>query len=106
VKWHTFLITVFVLICSFKNKRFLYYCYIYCDMKVEFKYYYNLKRSWHGVLFDYFSYTDIPPNLFCFLCGEIPLGCVLFGHISWNEYIWQWTRTSPFHRTIWLGKSI
>jgi hypothetical protein len=36
VKWHTFLITVFVLICSFKNKRFLYYCYIYCDMKVEF----------------------------------------------------------------------
>jgi hypothetical protein len=25
VKWHTFLITVFVLICSFKNKRVLYY---------------------------------------------------------------------------------
>ena len=37
VKWHTFLITVFVLICSFKNKRFLYYCYNYCDMKVEFQ---------------------------------------------------------------------
>jgi hypothetical protein len=36
VKWHTFLITVFVLICSFKNIRFLYYCYIHCDVKVEF----------------------------------------------------------------------
>ena len=51
VKWHTFLITMFVLICSFKNKRFLYYCYIYSDMKSNFKYYYNLKRSWFGVSF-------------------------------------------------------
>jgi hypothetical protein len=56
-------------------------------------------------VFDYFSYTDIPPNFF-FPCSEILLGCVLFGHISWNEYIWQWTSTSPFYRTIWLGKSI
>jgi hypothetical protein len=32
-------------------------------------------------VFDYFSYTDIPPNFF-FPCSEILLGCVLFGHIS------------------------
>ena len=59
----------------------------------------------HRCLIIYLTQTS-PQNLFFILCGEILLGCVLFGHITWNEYIWQWTNTSPFYRTIWLGKSI
>jgi len=64
----------------------------------------EISRSW-PVIGVWLFILHRHPTKFFFLCGEILLGCVLFGHISWNEYIWQWTR-SPFDRTIWLGKSI
>ena len=65
----------------------------------------EISRSWPVICVWLFFLHRHPPKFF-FLCGEILLGCVLFGHISWNEYIWQWISTSPFYRTIWLGRSI
>jgi hypothetical protein len=54
VKWHTFLITVFVLICSFKNTNVFFTivgCLRFLDLDLS-------------SVFDYLSYTDIPSLFF------------------------------------------
>ena len=64
----------------------------------------EISRSWPVIGVWLFFLHRHTRNFFFTLCVEILLGCVLFGHISWNEYMWQWTSTSPFHRPIWLVK--